>query len=147
MPSFIKVVTLDELERINSPAHMREQWRISTIKTQEYYLEMLISDHFLHSSPNKYYKPNTMKYEAWKKRYYPTAIHQLVLTGRLQHAVESGKVNSNGSITFNLPEYGLYQIVAGRDFLSPTIADTNKLSKRFTKEFFTLRSKYITSNR
>lgn len=145
MPTINKTTTLDEAARLTSPAVLREHWMLTVVKTQEFYVEQLIEDHFRLKSPNREYKPNKASYERWKKKYYPSAIYQLVITGRLRNAVRNGKVRSDGTILFNLPEYGLFQIEAGRDFLAQTRNDKKKLSKVFTRSFFDIRKRYISN--
>lgn len=145
MPTINKTTDLDTAIRLTSPSVMREHWRLATVKTQEFYIEVLIENHFRKKSPNSEYEPNKPSYEKWKRKYYPQALYQLVLTGRLLNAVRKGKVRSDGTILFNLPEYGLFQIEAGRDFLSQTRDDKKKLSKIFTRSFFDIRKRYISN--
>ena len=142
MPSFTVRKTAEEAARLTSPAVMHEQWRVAVVKTQQWMLETLIEQHFMLTSPNNRYKPNKPTYEAWKKQ-HGGGIFQLVVSGRLKAAVINGKVQQDGTILFDLPEYGLYQIRAGRDFLSLDAAENKLMSERFTKEFFALRKKFV----
>ena len=108
-----------------------------------FYLEEMIQEHFNYPSPNvKYnYKPNKLTYEIWKRKTHPNALYQLVLSGRLRNAVLNGKVDSrDGSIRFNLPEHGLYQLKAGRNFLDPNFADQLILQDRIRRNLFFIRS-------
>lgn len=114
-------------------------------KTQAmvYYLEEMISRHFEKPNPNSAYgyKPNKITYEIWKKKYHPESLYQLVLSGRLRNAVLNGRVDSkDGSISFNLPEYGLYQLKAGRDFINPNFSDRIEIQERIRKNLFFIRS-------
>jgi hypothetical protein len=114
-------------------------------KTQAmvYYLEELIHKHFDKPNANMEYKyrPNTMKYEIWKKKNHPDALYQMVLSGRLRNAVLNGKVDrSTGKISFNIPEYGLYQLQADRDFTSPSFYDNVVIQNKIRDNLFFIRS-------
>jgi hypothetical protein len=112
-------------------------------QTQIYYLEEMIHQHFDKSNPNLQYgyRPNKMTYEFWKKKYHPTAIYQLVLSGRLRNAVLNGRVDrATGKISFSLPEYGLYQLKAGRDFVNPSAEDRIILQSKLRNYLFNIRS-------
>lgn len=109
-----------------------------------FYVEELIMEHFGYKNPNiRYnYKPNTKKYEEWKQKYHPTAINQLVLSGRLQRAVEAAKVDRNtGKVSVSVPEYGIFQMkIHKRDFLSPNLSDTIEIQDRLRRNLFYIRS-------
>lgn len=114
-------------------------------KTQAmvYYLEEMIHKHFDKPNPNMQYgyRPNTIKYEIWKRKYHPESLYQLVLSGRLRNAVLNGKVDRNtGKIRFNLPEYGLYQLEADRNFIDPNFADQIEIQERIRRNLFFIRS-------
>ena len=111
------------------------------IQSQVYYVNELIKSHFQRISPNTYYKPNKPSYETWKRKHF-TSLYQLVSTGRLRNAMLNGRVNSStGKITFNIPEYGIYQIEAGRDFLNPSRDDQIQMQIKLRQELFEIRSK------
>lgn len=143
MPSFTVTKTAEEAARLTSPAAMHDQWRAAFVKTQMWMLESLLESHFELTSPNTRYKPNKMSYETWKKKHHPDAIYQLVVSGKLRRAVLNGQVQYDGNIKFDLPEYGLYQIEAGRDFLKLDDEEKKKMTKHFTKEFYELRKKFV----
>jgi len=108
-----------------------------------YYVEEMIHKHFNKPNPNlEYrYKPNKLSYEIWKKKYHPDALYQMVLTGRLRNAVLNGKVDSKtGKVRFNIPEYGIYQLEVGRDFLSPSWYDEIEIQNRIRRNLFHIRS-------
>jgi hypothetical protein len=108
-----------------------------------WYVEEMIHKHFDKPNPNMEYryKPNKLTYEMWKKKYHPDAINQLVLTGRLKSAVERAKVDpKTGKISVSVPEYGIYQLEAGRDFLSPSWYDEIEIQNRIRRNLFHIRS-------
>lgn len=115
-------------------------------QTQLYYLNVLIENHFKLNNPNGQYTPNTQKYEQWKKKHYGN-LPQLVLSGALRKAVENGRVKSNGVIVFDLPDHGLYQIEAGRDFLKLWNSDVEELQKVYPQFLEGIRKTTISQTR
>lgn len=109
-----------------------------------WYVDNLIMEHFAYPNPNmKYkYKPNTERYEAWKRKYHPEAVNQLVLSGRLKRAVQRAVVDQQtGKVQVSVPEYGLYQMyIHKRDFLSPNRSDLLKINKQIKRNLYIIRS-------
>lgn len=143
MNNFVTTIDLDAALSLTNSKTLKGDLLKAKVQTMIYYLEEMIQEHFNYRSPNiKYkYKPNKMTYEMWKAKYHPEAMYQLVLSGRLMEAVLSGKVDRlTGKIVFNLPEYGLYQLQAGRNFLDPNDYDKIILQDKLRQNLFFIRS-------
>jgi hypothetical protein len=141
MKQFEVTMSLEEAEAQCTPEQFKADIKDAKNATLLYYLKEMIRDHFIHKNPNGFYPPNTIKYEEWKRKHYGL-LPQLVLSGRLRAAVLAGKVK-DGNIVFNLPEYHIYQLRAGRDFLSPTKSEERKLKNQLLDELFEIRKARI----
>lgn len=130
--------------KLTAASILKRDLRRARILAITYYLENLIENHFRMISPNLRYKPNKITYEQWKRKYHPDAVYQLVLSGRLRNAVLRGKVDGrNAKVTFNIPEYGIYQIRADRDFLEPTFGENMIIQAKTRTNLRKLRQRTI----
>lgn len=118
---------------------MAQDIKLAKMRTMMYYVQKLLVSHFQMISPNKIYTPNKLSYQLWKAKHVGV-LWQLVVTGRLRNAMLGGTVKQDGSVFFDIPEYGLYQIKAGRDFVSPTKRDKIAMERRFKQELKSIRS-------
>lgn len=142
MPSFHKKVTQQELDRILDPRRVAEQQRAAKVKAMVWALEKLLKRHFELHNGNTRYVPNTKSYEEWKRRKHPNSLYQLVLSGELRDAVMRGKVTRDGEYVFSLPNYGIYLIEGGRDFLSFDRDEDKQIDNKRLTEFFKIRKEF-----
>jgi hypothetical protein len=143
MSEFVTECDIDVALTLTGSKTLRGDLLKAKAQMMVYYLEEIIQEHFNYPNPNfKYkYKPNTSKYEMWKKKYHPESLYQLVLSGRLRNAVLNGKIDKvTGKIVFNLPEYGLYQLKAKRNFIDPSAYDLIDMQNRLRRNLFFIRS-------
>lgn len=112
-------------------------------KAIKWFIDNLLIEHFQVGNTQKYgYKPNKLKYEEWKKKHGGNI--QLVLSGELKKAVEkSAKVSNRAELVVNVPEYGLFQIKLGRDFLKPNSRELKKINQMYRKFLKEMRIKTV----
>jgi hypothetical protein len=144
MPNEIlrKQNTIEGLER--DLAQLPNDKKLSIVQTAQWYVDNLIKLHFTSGNGARQgYKPNTSKYNDWKRKHYGE-LPQLYLSGRLYKAVLAGKVNkATGEVIFDLPQWGLYQVKAGRDFLTPSKKEQDILDKMQHALFIKIRRKSL----
>lgn len=100
-------------------------------KAIKWFIDNLLIEHFQSGNTQRYgYKPNTISYDAWKKKHGLNI--QLVVSGRLQKAVQaSARVSSDATLKVTIPEYGIFQIELGRDFLKPNSAEIKRINTKY----------------
>jgi hypothetical protein len=111
----------------------------------KYYIWRIIGRHFGFNNTQKYgYTPNTPEYQRQKQKKFGN-LPQLVLTGELKRAAENAQVVNN-KIQFNIPNYGLYQIDLGRDFITPTEDEQREILGVFRRELIRLARQFVQRN-
>jgi len=68
-------------------------------------------------------------------------LPQLVVSGYLKRRVLAGRVQANGKLRFDLPDYGIYQIELGRDFLRADSKEKKLMAKWLRQELRIIRAK------
>lgn len=113
-------------------------------KAMRWYIDNLLIQHFQKGNTLKYgYKPNKAAYNEWKRKHGGGNI-QLVLSGELRDAVMmSARVNNSATLTVNVPQYGIYQMELGRDFLKPDSKDMKLINKMYRKFLMEIRLKTV----
>jgi len=104
------------------------------------YIRLLLTSHFLLYNGNSRYRKNSVEYEVQKAEKFGR-LPQLVVSGYLKSRVLAGKVQGNGKLRFDLPDYGIYQIIVGRDFLRADSKEKRLMAKWLRAELKIIRSK------
>lgn len=114
-------------------------------KAIKWFIDNLLIEHFQAGNTAKYgYTPNSPKYQEWKRKHGLDPNVQLVLSGRLkQEVLRSAKVTNKATLRVSVPEYGIYQIELGRDFLEPNSSELRLLNKQYKKFLQEIRQKTV----
>jgi hypothetical protein len=121
----------------------------SKTKCQEEALQMFIKkllvNHFKKGNTEKYgYAKNKPSYDSWKKKKYGN-LPQLVLSGRLRESALQATVRG-GTIYFNVPSYGDYQIELGRIWNKPSEDELKAIKKAYIEALIAVAKKQCASN-
>jgi len=112
----------------------------------QYYIDVIIIRHFIPGNLARYkYTPLSPEYRKWKFKNFGN-LPVLVLSGRLRDRMRAGRVTREGDrvrVRFNIPEYGRYQLAAGRNFIDPNAADYREMEKVLKRELTRIRKARI----
>lgn len=112
--------------------------------TIEFYIFKLIKKHFLRGYARaRGWRPNSPEYQEYKRRRFGD-LPQLVLSGRLRAAAQTGKPvrkrKGDYVIRWNAGRYGQVQIQKyGRDWASPSNKDEKDMMRYIIKEIRKIR--------